>query len=214
MSKQPWTLERLLARTTPNGDCLEWTGAYQNAGYGNCGYEIRLAHRASYSLANDIAKSDMPPVVRHTCDNRKCINPIHLIGGTQADNMQDASDRGRTMRGRKAKRFGDDINTAKLSDTECQKILYEYQLGLARNEIADLHSVSLQYITSLINSKSRKHLVRNFDKYSSKKMPKLTATQVIQIKENPNGLTGRELAKYFDCSTALISRIKAELIYV
>jgi hypothetical protein len=34
-------------------------------------------------------------VIRHTCDNKKCINPAHLIIGTQKENLQDCFDRGR-----------------------------------------------------------------------------------------------------------------------
>jgi hypothetical protein len=34
-------------------------------------------------------------VIRHTCDNCKCINPEHLIEGTQAENMLDMVLRGR-----------------------------------------------------------------------------------------------------------------------
>lgn len=36
-----------------------------------------------------------PPVVRHSCDNRKCINPEHLIAGTVSDNIQDMIERKR-----------------------------------------------------------------------------------------------------------------------
>lgn len=38
---------------------------------------------------------ELPEVVRHTCDNPRCINPAHLIGGTQQDNMQDCIKRNR-----------------------------------------------------------------------------------------------------------------------
>ena len=38
---------------------------------------------------------DWPEVVRHTCDNPRCINPEHLVGGTQLNNMQDCKQRGR-----------------------------------------------------------------------------------------------------------------------
>lgn len=33
-------------------------------------------------------------VGRHTCDNKRCVNPAHLIPGTHKDNADDASDRG------------------------------------------------------------------------------------------------------------------------
>ena len=41
------------------------------------------------------ATGELPEVVRHKCDNPRCINPDHLEGGTQKDNMQDCVQRGR-----------------------------------------------------------------------------------------------------------------------
>lgn len=38
-------------------------------------------------------------VIRHTCDNRLCINPEHLIAGTHADNVCDRVKRGRSASG-------------------------------------------------------------------------------------------------------------------
>lgn len=37
-------------------------------------------------------------VVRHTCDNPRCINPDHLIPGTRADNNRDRAERNRSAK--------------------------------------------------------------------------------------------------------------------
>ena len=59
----------------------------------------------------------IPPgqVVRHACDRRRCVNPDHLLLGTQKDNMQDRAQRGgfvnapRGSRSHKAKLHEGDI---------------------------------------------------------------------------------------------------------
>ena len=61
------------------------------------GYKMIRIHRFIYE--EKFGKVKKGNVVRHTCDNRKCINPDHLIEGTQKDNMQDAVDRNRSLKG-------------------------------------------------------------------------------------------------------------------
>ena len=45
-------------------------------------------------------KGEIPEgyIVRHTCDNRKCINPDHLILGTHVDNVKDRVERNRSAK--------------------------------------------------------------------------------------------------------------------
>lgn len=72
-------------------DCWLWTASDNGAGYGhiNLGVGKRTisAHRLSYAMFH----GDIPPdkLVRHTCDNRSCVNPMHLVIDTQGDNIQD-----------------------------------------------------------------------------------------------------------------------------
>lgn len=67
------------------------------SGYGvfSRGHVNVLAHRDAWEKANE---QPIPAgmVVRHSCDNPPCINPDHLLLGTQADNMRDKVLRGRT----------------------------------------------------------------------------------------------------------------------
>ncbi len=79
--------------------CTDFAGAISHSGYGNMirnGRQVG-AHRAAYEDAFGPIPAGL--VVRHTCDNKRCINPEHLVVGTQRDNIQDAKVRGRLATG-------------------------------------------------------------------------------------------------------------------
>lgn len=58
--------------------------------------KVQLMHRVVYCKAHGIDINSIKGLlVRHRCDNTRCINPDHLVLGTHADNMRDMADRRR-----------------------------------------------------------------------------------------------------------------------
>jgi len=81
------------AERVPSG-CWEWLASKDKGGYGR--YHVGnflTAHRFSYwAFIGDIPTGMF---VLHQCDNRGCVNPDHLLIGTQKDNAQDMINKGR-----------------------------------------------------------------------------------------------------------------------
>ena len=69
---------------------------------------------------------EWPEVVRHTCDNARCINPAHLLSGTQKDNVADMYSRGRNNDPGSP---GEANGRCVLSDAQCQEIRESYEKG-------------------------------------------------------------------------------------
>ena len=86
--------ERFWAKVQETETCWTWTAALLKTGYGSIRVDGKAmrAHRVAYELA----KGPIPEgaLLRHTCDNPKCVNPDHLIPGTKSDNTKDAIERG------------------------------------------------------------------------------------------------------------------------
>lgn len=56
-------------------------------------------HRKVYAEVHGVSLDELVGVViRHTCDNTRCIEPTHLIPGTRADNNRDRAERGRSAK--------------------------------------------------------------------------------------------------------------------
>ena len=57
-------------------------------------------HRLAFCLYNKCTLDDIEgKIIRHICDNSRCINPEHLLSGTHEDNMRDMVQRNRQCKG-------------------------------------------------------------------------------------------------------------------
>lgn len=113
--------------------CIEWTGALTPDGYPRRLYKGNANtryHRVVYAEAHGLELEDIAGrVVRHTCDNPKCIDPEHLRIGTPADNMRDRDTRGRH-------------GAQKLTLAQADIIVAELDAGYSSRELAAHYGVS------------------------------------------------------------------------
>jgi len=93
-----WTRNRLFKNSIEDADtgCLVWQGRINKVGgYGRIGYRYRQwrTHRLAYVLL--LGPIPEGKELLHSCDNPRCINPLHLRAGTHAENILEAYRKGR-----------------------------------------------------------------------------------------------------------------------
>lgn len=96
------TMVRFFRKVNRAVGCWNWNAFKSADGYGK--FQIggknsptRNAHRFLYEVIHGAIPQGW--VVRHKCDNAACVNPDHLVAGTQYENIQDKVMRGRQTRG-------------------------------------------------------------------------------------------------------------------
>ena len=79
-------------------------------------------------------KGEIPSglVIRHTCDNKKCINPDHLILGTYKENTQDYMER----------QYNVDEFMRKVKEAKGEDMAYKFKKD-KREEIIEATGISL-----------------------------------------------------------------------
>lgn len=74
--------------------CFEWIRGVGSTTYGRIMFKGKLdsPHRVAYMLT--VGEISEGLYICHNCDNKLCINPMHLYAGTNRDNQLDAVERG------------------------------------------------------------------------------------------------------------------------
>ena len=91
---------RFWRKVDKTAGCWNWTAGTSHNDYGLFSLSrlqgMVRAHRLSFVWASGQTLQDIQgKVVRHTCDNTRCVNPDHLKVGTHQQNSDDMIQRGR-----------------------------------------------------------------------------------------------------------------------
>jgi hypothetical protein len=130
--------------------CWIWTGMQSKTGYGQVKRDGKFlfSHRYSYMLyKGDIGKK----FVLHICDVRLCVNPDHLILGTQKDNQQDMKSKGRHV-------YGEKSPNAKLNNRAVYKMYDLYEQGIGTIKLASMFGITKNLAWRVVKGLQWTHL--------------------------------------------------------
>jgi hypothetical protein len=108
--------------------------------------KIMSIHRYYFEKYNGVIPRGL--IVRHTCDNRKCINPDHLVMGTHKDNALDRVSRNRSAVG---------IASGQSKLTEDQVRFIKNYSG-KNYHLAKMFNVDNMTIAAIKNGRTWKHI--------------------------------------------------------
>ena len=138
---------------SPN-ECWPWKGKKLSmAGYGHFlfGEKMYRAHRIALVLSGTSIPSGK--IVMHTCDNRICCNPAHLVVGTQKENMDDMRNKGRGCD--PPRRVGEASGTSVLNE---EQVRYIRNSPLSGQELSSRFNVSKSCISEVKSRKTWRHI--------------------------------------------------------
>ena len=149
-------IKRFYDKLEKTENCWNYKGAIHHSGYGVfCIKKKALAsHRVSFEIFNKNPINEGMYIL-HSCDNRKCCNPLHLSEGTHQDNMDDKVKKNRQSR--KGPQ-GSSHPRSKLTEKDVIDIRKKYSLGISRKELINEYIVSESTICLIILRKIWLHV--------------------------------------------------------
>jgi hypothetical protein len=80
-------------------NCWTWVREIGKDGYGRVKYKGKklMIHRFAWEVANNKTIQDKS-VIRHSCNNKACCNPEHLVEGSRSENARDANSYSRSVK--------------------------------------------------------------------------------------------------------------------
>lgn len=147
-------LDRFWKKVLKTESCWLWQASRDACGYGAFWLNnvVMPASRASYILFRGPIPEGL--YVLHTCDNPSCVNPDHLIVGSQTDNMQDC-----VKKGRKHMPAGHEHYLAKLTKEQVVKIRELSVSGLyTQKHIGQLMGIAQPTVSAVVVRRTYKNV--------------------------------------------------------
>lgn len=134
--------------TVEDSECWTWSGpTSEGRGVLSVNGQRHYAYRVAYECWVD----PIPPgyVICHRCDNPICMNPAHLFAGTQLDNIDDMTVKGRSVHGTKN-------HHAVLSPESVATVMGLLAAGIPQPRIAAKFGVARTTISAISTGRSWK----------------------------------------------------------
>lgn len=166
-------ITRFWSKVDTSGNCWLWQAGTNEHGYGIfvLGRRKVRAHRFAYMLT--YGSTDLN--VCHTCDTPGCVRPDHLFAGTQSDNMQDMTNKGRhgsvahkdqwargDRHGSHTKpenlKRGEQVHTARLQPDQVRTIRSLNAQGVSQYVIAEMYHIAQTNVSAIVTHKTWKHI--------------------------------------------------------
>ena len=134
-------------------ECWEWLGNTPGGRHGHFSIKAKSvkAHRWIYELCVGPIPDGI--VIRHKCDNPKCVNPLHLTAGTPKDNTADMFERGRAP-----DRRGEKHPLAKIDADAVRAIRAHSAMGMTQKALAEQFGISNQHIGKIVRRENWRHI--------------------------------------------------------
>jgi len=134
--KRRGTVQERVARRLPatfTDECFEWPGGRNEVSYGiirtggRDDPDVRVTKVVFEMFHGPIPEGHR--LVMHTCDNPPCVNPNHLVSGTDGDNMRD-----KTLKGRAARKLTpDDVRAIRADPRPSRAVGKDY--GISKTQV-------------------------------------------------------------------------------
>ena len=153
--------QSILAKIDKNGPggCWVWRGTRLQSGYGTVSLgkgKNFNAHRVVWAIYGRTIPDGK--LLCHTCDNRACVNVMHIFLGDHADNSADMVAKGRSVSGDKAPR-GEASAVAKLTEDQVRQIRTMYAAGgWTHGRLGQQFGVSASAVLHIVRRLRWKHV--------------------------------------------------------